>query len=173
MLIYSSRCAYGIRGLTRLAILQNGGYVLLEDVVAGTDLPRFFLAKIFQDLVRQKMLVSAKGRGGGFALARPAREILLLDIVEKLDGLAQFSDCVAGYASCSEKSPCPNHEAWGPVRDRIKQFLTETTLEQMGQTMRFKLEALGQTISASVGKPAPKPASRSGSKRRHASGGKA
>jgi DNA-binding IscR family transcriptional regulator len=44
------------------------------------------MAKIFQKLVRGGILVSAKGRGGGFALARPGHQIMLMQVVEAMEG---------------------------------------------------------------------------------------
>src|SRR3954452_20494714 len=92
-MIFSSATEYAIRGLSELAARgvggpagTTGGRVLLDDLVAGTDLPRDFLAKIFQRLARAGVLASAKGRGGGFSLARPAHSITLLEVVIALDG---------------------------------------------------------------------------------------
>src|SRR5262245_62861450 len=86
IMIFSNTTEYAIRGLAELACRSTGGTILLDQLVAGTNLPRDFLAKIFQRLVRAKLLTSAKGRGGGFALARPAHQITLLHIVEAIEG---------------------------------------------------------------------------------------
>ena len=50
-MIFSKPVQYGIRAVTLLAARASRGPVLLDDVVAGTDLPRDFLAKVFQKLV--------------------------------------------------------------------------------------------------------------------------
>ena len=59
-MIYSGRTEYAIRGLSELASRAGEAFVMLDDVVTGTDLPRDFLAKIFQDLVRAGILKSAR-----------------------------------------------------------------------------------------------------------------
>ena len=74
-MLYSHTCAYAIRTMSRLAAIRADGYVLLNELCAGGELPRHFVAKIFQDLVREGLLISAKGRGGGFVLARPPETI--------------------------------------------------------------------------------------------------
>ncbi|MFP4144477.1 MAG: RrF2 family transcriptional regulator [Phycisphaeraceae bacterium] len=145
-MIYSNACAYAIRAMTRLAMLRPDGYVLLDELCADSDLPRHFVAKIFQDLVRKGLLVSAKGRGGGFALARKPEQIRLLDIVAVIDGVDQLDACVVGMAKCNDRQPCPHHDEWKPIRNQLKSFLLETTLKQMAQTLRKKLEAAGETI---------------------------
>ncbi len=152
-MIFSSACAYAIRAMTQLALVRPNGYVLLDELCEGNELPRHFVAKIFQDLVRQGLLVSAKGRGGGFALARPPEQITLYDVVAVIDGVEQFDQCVVGIAQCSDKAPCPQHDQFKNVRESIKKLLKETTLTRLSNTLGRKLELIGRDI--------PKPASKS------------
>ncbi len=147
-MIYSNACAYAIRAMTRLAMLRPDGYVLLEEVCNGSDLPRHFVAKIFQDLVRRGLLTSAKGRGGGFALAKPAGSITLYDIVNLVDGADQLDQCVVGMAKCDDRQPCPQHDQWKAIRSTLKDYLRKTTLEQMAATLRRKLELIGDREGA-------------------------
>jgi Rrf2 family protein len=145
-MLYSNACAYGIRALSRLAAIRPDGYVLLDELCAGGDLPRHFVAKILQDLVRQGLLLSAKGRGGGFALARPAEQITIYDIVACIDGTEALTRCIVGMEKCDDQQPCPQHDQWKALRGRIYDFLTQTTLAQMSTTLQRKLELLGQPI---------------------------
>lgn len=130
--------------MTRLAMLRPDGYVLLDELCEGTDLPRHFVAKIFQDLVRKGLLTSAKGRGGGFALASPPSQITLYDIVGHVDGVESLDACVVGMSKCSDDQPCPQHDQWSPIRDELKKFLLSTTLEMMAATLDKKMDLLGQ-----------------------------
>jgi len=154
-MIYSNACAYAIRAMARLAMLRPDGYVLLDELCEGSDLPRHFVAKIFQDLVRKGLLTSAKGRGGGFALARKPSKITLYDIVAVIDGVDDLDACVVGFAKCDEKQSCPLHDQWQPMRNQIKEFLARTTLARMSETVLGKMEILGEEIPElkSVSKP--------------------
>ena len=67
-MIFSNATEYAIRGLSEVAARGSNGRLLLDDVVAGSGLPRDFMAKVFQKLVHAGVLRSAKGRGGGFAI---------------------------------------------------------------------------------------------------------
>ena len=70
-MLYSVGCEYAMQALSRLAArVKPGEYCLLRDLLDGAALPGHFVGKIFQTLVREDILVSAKGRGGGFALCR-------------------------------------------------------------------------------------------------------
>ena len=154
-MIYSNACAYAIRAMTRLALMRPDGYVLLDDLCANNDLPRHFVAKIFQDLVRRGLLLSAKGRGGGFALARSPDDISLYDIVVVIDGADQFDSCVVGMAQCDDDQPCPQHDEFKAIRGRIKKFLVETTLSRMSKTLERKLQLTGQDVNKPTTKSKP------------------
>ena len=154
-MIYSNACAYAIRAISRLALLRQDGYLLLDELCEGTDLPRHFVAKIIQDLVRKGLLLSAKGRGGGFALARKPSDITLFDIVEVVDGVEQFDQCVVGMARCNDTQPCPQHDQWKSIRMQIKKFLMQTTVDRMASTLGKKLELVGIQITPPKSKSKP------------------
>ena len=140
-MIYSNACSYAIRAMSRLAMIRPQGNVLLEELCEGTDLPKHFVAKIFQDLVRRGLLTSAKGRGGGFALARKPTEITIYDIVEAVDGVESLDTCVVGMSRCDDDQPCPQHDQWKAIRTQLRKFLMDTTLEKMGRTLERKIES--------------------------------
>jgi Rrf2 family iron-sulfur cluster assembly transcriptional regulator len=129
---------YAVRGLSELAARETQGYLMLDDLVAGTDLPRDFLAKIFQKLVHAGILRSAKGRGGGFALARPAHDLTLMAIVEAIEGPQAFDQCVIGLERCNDQMPCAQHDLYKPIRQRLKDYLLTTTLADLAASLRTK-----------------------------------
>lgn len=147
-MIYSAACGYAIRALCRLSILADDGYVSVQQICEGTDLPVQFIAKIFGDLVRRKLLISAKGPGGGFALARPIKDIRLYDIVEAVDGVDHLHQCVVGLSACNSEQPCPQHETFAPLRRRIVDYLQATNLDQISDALTRKLEILGRSALA-------------------------
>lgn len=156
-MIYSNACAYAIRAMSHLAMIRPDGYVLLDELCQGTDLPRHFVAKIFQELVRHGLLTSAKGRGGGFALARKPDKITLHDIVKAIDGVEAIDQCLVGMARCDDKQPCPQHDEWAGIRCEIRDFLQNTTLTKMSTTLERKLELLGRPRDEPKTKSKPLP----------------
>ena len=139
-MIFSNPTEYAIRGLGELACRCSGdtGVMLLDRLVEGTDLPRDFLAKIFQQLVRAGILRSSRGRGGGFALARPAHQITLLQIVEAIEGPQTMDRCVVGLAQCNDHMPCPQHDLYKPIRQRLRDYLETTTVADMAASLKAK-----------------------------------
>jgi len=141
-MIYSVGCEYGIRALTKLAAnVPAGQYSLLRDILNGTTLPQHFVGKIFQTLVRAEILVSAKGRGGGFALRRSPDEIKLRDIVEAIDGSARQKRCFLGFEKCSTSDDCPHHGGCTSLRGQLDGLLDGTSLAKL-VTMSAQREQL-------------------------------
>jgi Rrf2 family protein len=137
--IYSTGCEYAIRAMTYLAEhYKQGEYCLLRTIASDDDLPQHFVGKIFQSLVRAGLLYSAKGRGGGFTLRRPPGEITLFEIVQAIDGTERLTRCVVGLSRCDDQQPCPQHEHWKPIRERIETWLRETTLAEMARCTKVK-----------------------------------
>jgi Rrf2 family protein len=137
-MIFTNATEYAIRGLAELSGRSTGGNMLLDQLVTGTDLPRDFMAKIFQKLVRGGILVSAKGRGGGFALARPGHQISLMQVIEAMEGPQLLDRCVVGLERCNDQMPCPQHDLYKPIRQRLKDYLNTTTVADLASSLKAK-----------------------------------
>jgi Rrf2 family protein len=138
-MIFSSPTEYAMRGLSELAIRGDDQRIMLDELVAGTNLPRDFMAKVFQRLVHAGLLRSAKGRGGGFSLARPAHEITMMQVVEAIEGPQTVDRCVVGLEKCNDHMPCPQHDLFKPIRQRLKDYLNTTTLADLASSLKAKL----------------------------------
>lgn len=78
---------------TTLAQLEPGASASTTQLAQYYDLPAAYLAKQLKALVRAGLLAATTGPRGGFRLARPAREITLLQIVEAVDGTSSPYEC--------------------------------------------------------------------------------
>jgi Rrf2 family protein len=142
-MIYSVGCEYGIRALVKLAgEVPAGRFRLLRDILAGIEVPQHFVGKIFQTLVREGVLVSAKGRGGGFALKRPPEEITLRQIVEAIDGRQRIDRCILGFHTCDDQQACPQHDHWKGIRAQIESLLDTTSLADLSRIQAEKTRAV-------------------------------
>jgi Rrf2 family protein len=128
MIQNSSACNYAVRAMRQMAVVARQGRIRVTDLCQDTDMPRHFIAKIFRRLVHAGLLDSTKGRHGGFALARTAKDISLYEVVSAIDGEERFERCVLGLRQCDEHQPCPQHDAWIRVRDMIRGWLERTPL---------------------------------------------
>lgn len=136
-MIYSKTCEYGIRALTYLA-RHPGTLCMAKEISLREGIPHHFLSKILQNLARDGVLESTKGPGGGFQLAKPSNEITLLDIKEAIDGLDDLHECAVGLEACNDRVPCPLHDTFRPLRERIERYLEGTHLAEMARAVDQK-----------------------------------
>lgn len=128
----SNTCKYAIRAVIYLALNDEPEKKTgLKEISKELEIPSPFLGKILQTLAKNKILISTKGPNGGFSLAKPAKEITLLNIIEIIDGLDIFNDCLIGLRSCSATAhsdvQCPIHHKYLPISKQIFDlFNTET-----------------------------------------------
>ena len=132
-MLYSRTAKYGLKTMAYLAGNSNREYQTVSEISKRTDVPRDFLGKIFQQIAREGLLESQRGRGGGFRLDRPANEISLMEIIEAIDGKKVFDRCPFDLKDCGQNSTCPLHEDWKPIRDQIVQLMKKKTIDDLSE----------------------------------------
>ena len=142
-MIFSRGCEHAVRAMLHLASAREQGPVLVRDIARDLDVPFPFLAKIMQQLAKQGLVHSQKGRGGGVQLAKAARDISLLDVVEAIDGLELTRRCLLGLPDCSDDAPCQLHGQWGRIRGEIVTMLEEQTLAGLADQQGEGLHTIG------------------------------
>ncbi|HLL88608.1 MAG TPA: Rrf2 family transcriptional regulator [Tepidisphaeraceae bacterium] len=137
-MLFSTPAEYAIRGVAELACKSPDRYMLLDELVQGTDLPRDFMAKVFQRLVKGNVLKSVKGRNGGFMLARRPHEINLMHVIEAIEGPLPLDGCVVGLSQCNDAMPCAQHDLYKPIRQRLKDYMNTTTVADLAASLKAK-----------------------------------
>lgn len=122
---------YGVLGLLHLARQPDGQPVMIDAVSRDETIPKSFLAKIFQDLAKAGILRSQRGAGGGFALARPAGEITVLQVIEAIDGKIALQRCLGEVPECDRKEGCALCSLFEQAQDRLKEVFGQTTLAEL------------------------------------------
>ena len=120
---------YALLGLAMLAAKGPKEETSLAAIAESQRVPRDFLAKIFQKMARHGLLASGRGRGGGYALARPPADISMRDVLDAVEGPAKLNECFFWGEHCADDDPCPLHEWMKEVRPAILSVLEEVTLE--------------------------------------------
>jgi Rrf2 family protein len=127
-MVLSQTAVYALRAALCLAEREPHERLRVDDIAAELGVPRNYLSKILHVLARDGVLQSSRGPGGGFALARPASELTLDEIVQRFDGFPAESGCLLGRAECSEADPCAAHEEWKHVARAVRDFFRDTSL---------------------------------------------
>ena len=140
--IFSKKCEVGLQAVLFLSTQNPARLFHALEVSREVGQPKEFVSKMLQILTSSGIVGSRKGKNGGFFLAKKPSEIKLIDIVEAIDGLDVFSNCVLGFPGCSKESPCPVHEKWGKLRDEAFQMLSENSFEDLKEKTISKLKSL-------------------------------
>ncbi len=123
-MIYTKTGEYAIRAILYLARQSNDTLVMANKIAKEEDIPSHYLAKILQRMAKYGFVTSYKGRGGGFKITKEALDSSILEIVERIEGPVITLKCVTGLKECSDEFPCPLHEEWSELRDRIYNLIS-------------------------------------------------
>lgn len=131
----SRRSRYALRALVHLAQREATGPESIAEIARAASAPRKFLEAILLDLKRHNLLVSSRGRAGGYQLAAPAGAISFADVIRALDGPLALAPCASKTAfrpceACPDVATCPVHPALVAAREAVAGVLEGWTLAQ-------------------------------------------
>lgn len=131
MIQLTKRGDYGVLALYHIAQYPKGKFVSIDEISTKSEVPKSYLSKILQDLCRGGILLSRRGTGGGFMLARPAREISLKDIIEIIEGKLCLVTCMCAPDQCIRSDGCLISPFWREVQGFIDELIGSITLEDL------------------------------------------
>ena len=100
-----------------------------DQLAIQTKVPRRYLHKVLQDLVRAELVRSQPGPGGGYALARRPERITILDVVNAVAPLERIRHCPLGLTSHTRL--CPLHAELDRVYAATEAALSRVTIAQL------------------------------------------
>ncbi|MFH1369362.1 MAG: Rrf2 family transcriptional regulator [Elusimicrobiota bacterium] len=107
---------YAIRALCFIA-KRKGGVVNAAELVAGLKIPRPFMRKILQELNKEGILKSYKGKGGGFELNADPSKITVSDLIDVFQGSVNFRECMFKKKRCPNIYICPLRSKLGEIEE--------------------------------------------------------
>ncbi|MCW5765485.1 MAG: Rrf2 family transcriptional regulator [Phycisphaeraceae bacterium] len=121
----SQSVEYALRAMGHLVSLR-GVAATCEVIARATRVPQGYLSKIMRDLVRADLVHSHRGPGGGFTLARDARTITVLDVVNAVDPIRRIECCP--LENPLHATLCPLHKCLDDALAHIEQSFRKATL---------------------------------------------
>lgn len=129
----SKSCIYGIQAAIFVASQGAKDYVPINRIASELNISFHFLTKVLQQLTLSGIMISYRGPKGGIALARPAPQVTLYDLIAASDGTEIFTECMLGLPGCGTAAPCPAHEHWVVVRQQFVTIAQSVTLASLGE----------------------------------------
>src|SRR5262249_29115800 len=129
----SKRTQYSLRALYALARKYGAGPVLITQLSEEEAIPRKFLEQILLSLKGTGLVISKRGRGGGYLLAQPPEEITLASVIRMTEGPLAPLPCASETRfrkcdECVDVETCGTRLVMREVRDAVAQILEHTTL---------------------------------------------
>ncbi|MDB5460255.1 MAG: Rrf2 family transcriptional regulator [Caulobacteraceae bacterium] len=133
----SSKGRYAVMAMADLArhsVDAKVRAVALADIAARQDLSLAYLEQLFTRLRREGLVVSHRGPGGGYRLARPPEQLAVSEIVMAVDEPLEAVRCTSKSTGCMPGGErCLTHDLWEALGDQIHGFLASVSLDDVIQ----------------------------------------
>ncbi|MFO0821404.1 MAG: Rrf2 family transcriptional regulator [Pirellulales bacterium] len=132
----SQTAEYALRAMVHLA-MRGESLATTVDIADATKVPSGYLSKVMQSLARAELVVSQRGLGGGFSLARPASQITALDVINAVDPIKRIEKCPLGLDEHRDQL-CPLHRRIDQMIAAVEATFRSTTIDEMALTPKSK-----------------------------------
>ena len=125
----SKRADYGLIALKHLALHEEHTYSAPE-IARTYNIPSELMAKVLQKLARKGLLESHAGPNGGYALARGAEMISVIEVLEALEGPVLLTPCEAAD-DCRQLQVCSIRDPLRTIKEKVVGILVDTTIHEL------------------------------------------
>jgi Rrf2 family iron-sulfur cluster assembly transcriptional regulator len=150
---------YALRATLTLAGRPPGSRMSLSQLAAECEVPSAYLYKVLRALSANGLLVSRRGKGGGYELTPAARGSSVLVVVDALQGLPVLNTCLLAEG-CHRSPVCPAHPIWALAQERMRETLASARIADLA----------GTSSGASIEAPLEAPRTYPGRRRRRPHG---
>lgn len=125
----SQTVEYALRAIVHLAHISPSACTT-EQIAGATKVPKAYLVKVLQSLIRGGLVHSQRGVGGGVSLKRKPSEISLLDVVNSVEPICRITECPLGISSHGTNL-CPLHKRLDNAIAQVQEAFGGTTLAEI------------------------------------------
>jgi Rrf2 family protein len=123
---------YGLRVLLDVATHSSEQRPrMLKDVAQNQGISEKYLSLLVIRLRRGGFISSVRGAGGGYKLARPPKMIMLIDVLEVMEGPLAIVDCLNKTDYCPKSKHCSAQVLWSQINQQIRNVFAQYTLQDL------------------------------------------
>ena len=130
-MMISTKGRYALRFLADVAEHQGNGFVPLKDVAMRQEISEKYLEILVKGLVKDGLVDTLRGKGGGYRLNRPPEAYSIRDVIELMEGPLAPVACLEGGQDCPQKLECRTRPLWEGLDRAIAQYLDQFTLADL------------------------------------------
>lgn len=129
----STKGRYGLQAMVDLGVYSKEKHVSLKSIAERLSMSENYLEQLMALLKKNKLVISTRGAQGGYALAKPAEEITIGEILRALEGSLAPTDCSCkgNTVHCALDGKCVTKSVWEKIRDSIDRVVDGITLDQL------------------------------------------
>ena len=129
----SQKARYALRALIELGRAGADAQLTAGEIASRADAPRKFLEAILLELARRQLVISRRGKFGGYSLAREPEKISFAEVIRVIDGPLALAPCASQTAfrkcdDCEDLETCALRPALLRARDATADVLEGYTL---------------------------------------------
>lgn len=148
-MLVSTKGRYAMRLMINIARIGSDSKVALRYVAQDESISLKYLEQLAHTLVKGGLLVSVRGHGGGYALARDASDIRAGDILRAAEGTTAPVACKGLEETCPREKVCSTVQFWAGLDRAIEEYVDSITLAQLAAG-RSDVEGLATEEAALV-----------------------
>lgn len=149
MIRMSKLTDYAIVLLAHLA--RSTKTLTAQELAERSGVPSPTVSKLCKELSKVGLVLSHRGRNGGYGLARPAERISVAEIVEALEGPIALTECASPHKTvCGLEATCPAKASWDPVSRAIQDALQGLPLSAIVPSRTGAEEAAPVTLGVQL-----------------------
>lgn len=139
----STKGRYALEALVMLGYLNGENKnVSLKSISHDTNISERYMEQLFCQLKKNCLVISKKGKSGGYRLAKPSSDITVGEIFRAVEGSLSPVKCLDNE-HCKRSSECISRNLWGKIYDEINSVIDNATLENL--INKYKLKLSGET----------------------------
>lgn len=128
----STKGRYAVRLMIDLAEHNNGEFVTLMDIAERQEISEKYLESIVSILSKNGLLISLRGKGGGYKLAKDPDYYTVGSILRLTEGSLAPVSCMEGDTnSCNRASHCQTLEMWEGLNKLINDYFNGITIADL------------------------------------------
>ncbi len=132
---------FAVTAMIDLALRQDDGPVTLAGISERQKISLSYLEQLFGKLRRHALVVSVRGPGGGYCLAKSLTEISVTDIIRAVDEPLDATMC-GGKANCHDDQPCMTHQLWTTLTEHMLDYLSSVNLAELVEQQRHRSDVI-------------------------------
>ena len=147
--MFSQTAEYALRAAVHLASIEQGpahAVQTVTQIAEVTRVPAGYLAKVLQNLSRAGVITSQRGLGGGFRLAKAARDTSIYEVIQAVAPIARIRTCPLGLEAHGANL-CPLHKRLDDAMAAIEEQFRTTNLEELATSPKPPTSSLVELCS--------------------------